>query len=105
MSLSGLVGLGLGFALGYIDPGLLPSEGLGRRSWGKGGSLLEGPLMLAVSPILASPTGAAPGISEIIAILFLFAIFSASFTIRSGRAFRVARSSRGCTGSLSTFFT
>ncbi len=26
--------------------------------------------MLAVSPILASPTGAAPGISEIIAILF-----------------------------------
>ena len=69
LPLASLVGLGLGFTLGYRDPGLLPSGSLERRSWGRRGLLQEGLLMLAVSPILASSTGAAPGVSEIIAIL------------------------------------
>ena len=71
LSLSGLVSLGLGSALGYRGSGLLPPGGSERRSWGRRGDLLlEGLLMLAVSPKLASSTGAAPGIREIIAVLF-----------------------------------
>lgn len=34
-----------------------------------GGSLLKGSLMLTVFPVQASPTGAAPGIREVIAVL------------------------------------